>query len=68
MTVITRGEEEKEMCKQFSDCVKSTILMILLKFFVNPGSNQLKKVGGKVTKIRRSLLGRQTFMYKDTDE
>lgn len=42
--------------------------MILLKFFVNPGSNQLKKVGGKVTKIRRSLLGRQTFMYKDTDE
>lgn len=31
-TIIIKGEGEKEMCKQFGDHVKSTILVILTKY------------------------------------
>lgn len=34
--IITTGQGEKEMCKQLSDHVKSTILMVLTGFSGNP--------------------------------
>ena len=49
VTIITTGEGEKEMSKQFSDHVTSTILMILTKFSGNPEGQVLEKVDRNVT-------------------
>lgn len=44
VTIVTTGEGEKQMCKQFSDHVKSTILVILTKFSGNPRAKLQEKV------------------------
>ena len=43
VTIITTGEGEKEMCKQFSDQVKSTILVILRILSGNPRAKLQEK-------------------------
>lgn len=43
VTIITTGEGKKEMCKQFSDHVKSTILVILTKLSGNPRAKLQEK-------------------------
>lgn len=48
MTITATGQGKQETCKQFSDHVKSAILMVKTRFSGNPGEQAPDKVDGNV--------------------